>query len=141
MKQSIKKILVPVDGSKYAEKALENACELSKSSKASITIIYVVDKSNVLTYLDRREYLVLLRKFGEKVLEKSRNVALKHEIKSKQVLNVGKPANEIIKYSKKENIDLIVVGSRGFGKLAKLFLGSVSNRLANHAKCSVLIVK
>jgi nucleotide-binding universal stress UspA family protein len=141
MKPSIKKILVPVDGSPYAEKALNHACELSKSSNASIIIIYVIDKSNIITYLDRKEYLVLLRKFGERTLEKSRKIALKHEVKSKQVLKVGKPTNEIINYSKNENIDLIVVGSRGLGKIAKLLLGSVSNRLANHAKCSVLIVK
>ena len=141
MKQSIKKILVPVDGSPYAEKALNRACELSELSNASITIIHVIEKTNVITILDRKEYLTLLRKFGAKALEKSRKIALKHEINSKQVVKVGKPANEIINYSKNENIDLVVVGSRGLGNVARLFLGSVSNRLANHAKCSVLIVK
>ena len=141
MKQSVKKILVPIDGSPCAEKALNRACELSKLSNASITIIYVIESTNVITILDRKEYLTLLRKLGAKVLEKSRKIALKYEINSKQVLKIGKPANEIINYSKKEHIDLIVVGNRGLGSITKLFLGSVSNRLANHAKCSVLIVK
>ena len=101
----------------------------------------MIEKTNVITVLDRKDYAVLLTKFGEKVLEKFRKIALKHDINSKQVLKEGKPANEIINYSKKEHIDLIVVGSRGLGNISKLFLGSVSNRLANHAKCSVLIVK
>ena len=141
MKPLIKKILVPVDGSIYAEQALKQACLLSKNTNSSITTIYVVDKSNVVTFLDRKEYIGLLKNFGKKALEKSRKIALRYEIESKQVIKTGKPANEIINFAKNENIDLIVVGSRGLGKIAKLFLGSVSSRLANHAKCSVLIVK
>jgi nucleotide-binding universal stress UspA family protein len=50
------------------------------------------------------------------------------------------PADAILDVAEQVGADLIVVGSRGFGFTKRLFLGSVSTRLAHHAQCSVLIV-
>jgi len=60
---------------------------------------------------------------------------------SKIVLKEGNVANEIVKLAKKEQCNLIVVGSKGLGATARFFLGSVSNKLANNSPCSILIVK
>jgi nucleotide-binding universal stress UspA family protein len=57
------------------------------------------------------------------------------------VLKEGKVADQIVKYAKKGNFKLIVVGSKGLGAVSRLFLGSVSTKLAQHSPCSVLIVK
>ncbi len=54
---------------------------------------------------------------------------------------VGKPATELCKLASEEDIDLIVVGSRGLTGLQELALGSVSHRVAHHAPCPVLIVR
>jgi nucleotide-binding universal stress UspA family protein len=51
----------------------------------------------------------------------------------------GVPADEIIKAS--ENADLVVVGGRGAGGFARLSMGSVSNQVAHHARCPVVIVR
>ena len=53
----------------------------------------------------------------------------------------GNVANEIVKMAKKEQSNLIIVGSKGLGATARFFLGSVSNKLANNSPCSILIVK
>jgi len=54
---------------------------------------------------------------------------------------IGRAADKIIETAKTQNVDLIVIGSRGLGGIKEIFLGSVSDRVADEAKCPVLIVK
>jgi len=53
----------------------------------------------------------------------------------------GRPADEIVLLAKEEGFDIIVLGSRGLGNAEELFLGSVSDRVADKATCPVLIIK
>lgn len=53
----------------------------------------------------------------------------------------GDPAEEILTFAKSRQADLIVIGSRGFGKLKSLLLGSTSHKVTQHAECSCLTVK
>ncbi len=138
---SYPKILVCCDGSKYSERAITHACNLAKNDGSSLSLIYVVDRSVGLDLFDRREYLMILKNYGAKVLKKARWIASQKGVKAKTVLKEGKVANEIVKYAKKGNFRLIVVGSKGLGAVSRLFLGSVSTNLAQHSLCSVLIVK
>ena len=142
MKKSLyMKILVPVDGSDYSTKALIQACNIAKSSESKVYIIFVAEKSPTLNLLDRKEFVTMLRNYGKKVLQKAEKIAIKEGIASKQVLKEGNVVNEITKYAKNEKCNLIVIGNKGLGATARFFLGSVSNKLANSAPCSVLIVK
>ena len=134
-------ILVPLDGSKSSEKALLHACDMAKNYQASLTLLYVVEKSIPINLLDRKEYLKILRKFGDKVLINGKKITTDRGIDSKIVMKEGNVTNEIVKIAKKEQINLIIVGSKGLGKTARFFLGSVSNKLANNSPCSILIVK
>lgn len=135
------KILVPLDGSEFSNKALLHACEIAKSSDAQLILIYVIDKSIPLNLLDRKEYLGMIRHFGKNVLKKGHNTALQRGIDTKSVLKEGNVVNEIVKFAKNEKCNLIVVGNKGLGAIAKFFLGSVSNKLASNSPCSILIVK
>jgi len=135
------KILVPIDGSKYSEKALVHACDLAKKYKSSLSTVYVVDKSVNLDLFDRREYLKILRKYGKKSLEKASKVTASYGITSKQILKEGKVSDELIKLAKSGKYNLLVVGSRGLGSFQKFLLGSVSAKLANNSHCSIFIVK
>lgn len=135
------KILVPVDGSEFSNKALIHACELARMHKAILLLIYVVDKSVPLNFLDRKEYLTLLRNYGKKVLKKASKTTTKKGVNSKQILKEGNVVNEIVKFARTEKCNLIVVGSKGLGAVTRFFLGSVSTKLAANSPCSVLIVK
>jgi len=135
------KILVPLDGSKYSEKALLHACDMAKNYQASLTLIYVVEKSIPFNLLDRKEYLEILRKFGNKVLIKGKKTTTDNGVDSKIIMKEGNVANEVVKLAKKEKYNLIIVGSKGLGATTRFFLGSVSNKLANNSPCSILIVK
>ncbi len=138
---NFKKILVPIDGSKYSEKALGRACELVKMFDSKLVLIYVVEKSIPLNFLDRKEYLEILQKFGNKILENANSSLFKKGISAKIILKEGNIVNEIEKVVKKEKCDLMVVGNKGLGSVTRFLLGSVSNKLAQSSSCSVLIVK
>ena len=141
MTSGYKKILVPLDGSKYSEKALQRACDLVDAFDSKIILIYVVEKSAPINLLDRKEYLELLRKFGNKVLNNATSVLSKRGITGKKILKEGNIVNEIEKIVKSEKCDLIIVGNKGLGSVARFLLGSVSNKIAQTSSCSVLIVK
>lgn len=134
-------ILVPLDGSKYSEKALLHACNMAKNFQSRLILLYVVEKSIPVNLLDRKEYLRILREFGNKVLIKGKKTTAKQGVDSKIVMKEGNITNEIIKLAKKEQCNLIIVGSKGLGATMRLLLGSVSNKLANNSPCSILIVR
>ena len=141
MTNNFKKILVPLDGSKYSEKALQRACELVEVFNSKLILLYVVEKSTPVNLLDRKEYMELIRKFGNKTLEKANHSVSKKNISAKTLLKEGNIVSEIDKVVKNENCDLVIVGNKGLGAVGRFFLGSVSNKLAQHTPCSVLIVK
>ena len=138
---SYKKILVPVDGSKYSNRALARACNLAKKYDSRISLIYVIDNSRVILFVSRKDYLNELKNFGKKVLEKATRMTEKRKVKSKQVMKEGKPAQQILNFVKKEKHDLIVVGNKGLGSIDRFFMGSVSTKLVNNSQCPVLVVK
>jgi len=80
-------------------------------------------------------------KAGEALLERARNLLLKKGVESTPVLLRGDAATEIIDYTDKEGIDLIVAGSRGLSSFQGWLMGSVSRKLVHYSNCSVLIVK
>ena len=61
------------------------------------------------------------------------------DIEAKAVL--GDPGEEVVAFARERNADLIISGSRGFGKLKSLLLGSTSHKIAQLAECSCLTVK
>ncbi len=135
------KILVPLDGSKYSKKALERACKFTLSFDSKLVLMYVVEKSMPLNFLDRKEYLKILKNFGNKVLDESKSSVLKKGITARTMLKEGNIVDEIEKVAEKEQCDLIIVGNKGLGSVTRFLLGSVSNKLAQSSRCSVMIVK
>jgi nucleotide-binding universal stress UspA family protein len=74
--------------------------------------------------------------FREAEIHAQRNgISLNNEI------SVGSPGPEIIDYANDHKFDLVVMGARGFSKVKKLFLGSVSNYVLKLSKIPVMIVK
>lgn len=136
-----KKILVPLDGSKYSKKALQRACEMVHAFDSQIILLYVVEKSIPVNLLDRKEYLQLLRKYGKKILSDADEILSKNGISGKFLIKEGNIVNEIDKVIKEEKCNLVVVGNKGLGTVARFLLGSVSNKLSQSSSCSIMIVK
>jgi nucleotide-binding universal stress UspA family protein len=138
----ITSILVPIDGSDHAEKALDYALNMAEKYEAKVEILTVVDE--VKTSPDwAREYSEKLREQGEEVLEKTFSKAVKQKpnIKISKRIAEGYTSEEILKCAKKGHHDLIIMGSRGMGLIRSLVLGSVSSKVVNQTEIPILIVK
>ena len=140
----ISKILVPIDGSDNSFRALDQALFISKSTGAAITAMHVIE-SPPTVYVESQKLLNELldnyRKQSAKILDKCKEIGQRQDVRVDTVIAEGDAASNINGYAEKEAFDLIVIGSRGFGKLKQALLGSVSSKVIQHAKGSVLIVK
>ena len=138
----ITSILVPIDGSDPAEKALNYALNLAEIHDAKVEIMTVVDEVKMAPDW-AREYSEKLREQDEDVLTSTFSKAVKEKpnIKISKCLAEGYASEEILKCAEKGHHDLIVMGSRGMGLVRGLVLGSVSSRVVNQAEIPVLIVK
>ncbi len=135
------RILVPVDGSRYAENAIRHASDLAGKYGSSVTLIHVVAtrvyamaEVGVLISKD-------LEKEGMEILRKSQELASSLGISANTRLVSGVPAEEILRFAESEKFDLIVMGSRGLSEVKAFLLGSVSDKVSHHARCPVLIVR
>ena len=140
-----KRILVPTDASEYSRRALKTALELARSFQAEVILLHVsytpqaywgYTISYGITVTQEQ-----LEENGELALEAtlmgmdSTAVTLHKKVES------GHPVTVILEELKKENIDLIVMGSHGYGPISGSVLGSVSQRVLQRASCPVLIIK
>jgi nucleotide-binding universal stress UspA family protein len=150
------KILVPIDGSEPAYKALDAALGLAEKYGAELEILnvfsvyrYAAILSNQYE-LESNEYPIWATTYLDEVrghhgkilaeaLRKAKDAKPNLSISTKLV--EGSITDNILLEAEKGNFDIIVMGHRGLGGLSKLLLGSISDRVADHAKCSVLIVK
>jgi len=129
----ISKILVAVDGSKHAQKALKHAVQLALKNNAAVTLLNVAQ--TILPQI-RTE---TARSMGDRIVSEA--AAQVKELKVDKRVEIGNPAKTILDVAKKGNYNLIVVGRRGLNPATRFLLGSVSDKVSRHAQCSVLIVK
>lgn len=138
------KILVPVDGSVNSKRAFNLALYLSKNLKGEITVLHVADAPPTV-YLQSQKVLdELLEKYSkarENVFDEYKDLAEKESIKIKTKLVFGDAVKEIIKFSLKDESNVIVIGNRGRGHLKEMIIGSVSSAVIHDTKCPVLLVK
>ncbi len=139
-----KKILLAIDGSDNARRAAESAIGLFKLiDGASLIITYISPNPPSQTRLVKADFDVhsLLiedaKTISKNTLEMLKESGVDYELE----VAIGDPATEILKIREKVNAGLIIVGSRGLGSLSGVVLGSVSQKIAHHAHCPVMIVK
>lgn len=141
----LSKILVPVDGSENSFRALEQAIFLAtKIQEAQITVLYIIEDLPSLYIYSPKIIEKLHADYKSeytKILERCKEIAKKSGININTVLVEGDPASKIIGYSEMEKFDIIIMGSRGMGKFKEVIIGSVSNKVLHHAKCSVMLVR
>jgi nucleotide-binding universal stress UspA family protein len=140
-----KKILLPTDGSEYANKAAEHALWIAKASGAEIIALSVTDTSSLIG-LPLDDVIVrikeMLQEEATKSLENVAEVMQKDDKELKITLKTeeGSPADVVLKTIKEEEIDLVVVGTSGKHGLDRFLLGSVAENVVRSAICPVLVV-
>ncbi len=136
----IKHILVALYDSDTSKIGLDKAINIAKLSGAKITGVnaVVVHPTLVSTVTSYRDYLT---KEAEKMLDSAKESCEKQEIQFTSQVLQGSPASEIAEFAEKQNVDLIVIGSRGHSGIKGAILGSVAISLVNKSKVAVLVVK
>lgn len=127
------KILVPVDGSRSAEKALTYAVDLAKRMGAKITLLYVQESGL------SRVRPEIAKGVGNAILSQAAGKV--KDVEFDKRLESGSPGSAITQMADQESYDLIVMGDRGHSGIRRFLLGSVSNHVLHYTNRAVLIVK
>jgi nucleotide-binding universal stress UspA family protein len=141
------RILVALDGSAHAQRALSEAADLARLSSASLTVIAVVPDSSgwmlgspgYVPAVNLEELNAEVEREYEQMLDAAVS-ALTADASVEKVLAHGAAAREILKQVEAGKHDLVVMGSRGRGEVRSLLLGSVSHSVLQTSAVPVLVV-
>ncbi len=143
------KIMVALDGSKHANRALDIALDLGSQYQATLILFNVVRSYAVHpnfqhsgTKAAKKVYKKVGREVAEELLDAGIKRAREKGLDSvEKAIAEGNPSKAIVKFANSEGIDLIVMGTRGLTGLHELALGSVAHNVNSMAKCPVVTVK
>lgn len=137
------RILVAVDGSEPSLKAARMAADIALRFGAKLTLVHVVPKLLLppdvygLTIAEvEKEH----RAYADRLLERAVEAIEEPSIAVETSVLYGAPAEAIAEAGAAGDVGMIVIGSRGHGAVARMFLGSVSDRLVHISPKPVLVV-
>ena len=128
-----KKILVPLDGSNLAELALAYAEELAIAFNSNLVLFYVNEPKE-------DQYRKMHRLYMEEVAERVKE-HFKKRARVKTVVKSGEPAEEIIKYTEKNDVSVIIMASHGRSGLTGLVMGGVASKVLQTTKAPVMLIR
>ena len=141
------KILVPIDGSKFAEAALYTAIELLKAKEGELFLLTVVPSTAgfdlELSAGSQEKIRTEFEAQGAKVINRACDIAHGEGVKvtCKGENTAPSIPEAIVAFAEKEKVDLIVIGTKGLGPSSRFRMGSVASKVVRHAPCSVYVVK
>lgn len=137
-----KQILVCVDGSETGYRAMDFALGLAVKLECKVYFVNVVGAlTSERNYRIPADMIGSLERIGVEALRKCEENARKYGLQFETVQLSGDPADEILRYSKNTKSDCIVMGRKGMGRLEKMLLGSVSEKVLDLSESPVFIVK
>ena len=141
---AVKKILVPYDGSEQAQQAVKRAAHIARLQGATLMLLMVVDLNEEVAAFERVSmdgYVPAELKEGAyKEIAKIQR-EMPEDIHVNSMVELGSPAETIVETADDEGYDLVVMGSRGLGRLEGFLMGSVSQYVLQHVHCPVLVVR
>ncbi|GFN40405.1 MAG: universal stress protein [Marine Group I thaumarchaeote] len=141
IKDRIRRILVPLDGSKNSLRGFDKAIYLARQFGATITGIYVLPRTPEKEFRRIGSIEKDLLKLASSFMGAAKKRAAQNAIVFKEKVTFGDPGYMITKFAEHNKHNLIVIGARGMGSVKRIFLGSVSNYVLHKSKVPVLIVK
>ena len=150
----IRKILVAIDGSQHAWKALDLATDMARHYKSELTILHVVSYEPMpeeLRQFAAAEHIRLeeeearyhyTRRLGDELTREAAARARKAGVEQVDALTAeGRAADQILAVAVDRGVDAIVLGRRGLGDVTGLLMGSVSHKVSHLAECACITVK
>lgn len=130
----LERFLVCIDGSEHSIIALNYTTKLAKEMDSKIILLNVEERK----LYDMSPKTA--KEGGEMVISHALSTIGKPELDAEKKVEFGVASDVIVDVAEKENVDLIVMGSRGLGTVKRFLLGSVSDDVSQKARTSVLIV-
>ncbi len=140
-------ILCPTDFSEFSEQSVRYACELAEKYQAELHLLNVLQDYDAVapatgeTFAPFADWLPELRKQSQEQLDKLLGTEWSSKLLVHRITRVGAPIDEIVKYAKEHNIDLIVQSTHGRRGIKHMLLGSVAENIVRYAPCPVLTVR
>jgi nucleotide-binding universal stress UspA family protein len=139
-----KTIVVGTDGSEPAERAVREAIGIAARDGAQLHIVTAFHDAAM--FRERiassaKTAHINLREVGDSVAGRALRQAEEAGVKATTHAHEGDPAEAILDTAMEQNADLIVVGNRGLSGIQRFLLGSVSQKVSEHASCNVMIVR
>ncbi len=148
------KFLVAIDGSQASHKALQTAINLAKPAAAAISVVTILEPLRdyypelIMPTGDwvswqahpNPELEKAMVEKGRSLLQEAENTCKNADVACETSLEFGSPRDLICKLAGND-VDILVIGSRGLGSVERLMLGSVSDYIIHHAPCPVLVVR
>lgn len=143
------RVLVPVDGSIHSTAALKVAADFVKAKNAIVSVISVVPyisgmEDHEISPSRRERYAEDFEKRSDEAVKQACDVLAADNINAscaKTVMTSISVPDAIIDFAEKENIDLIIMGSRGLSASSRFKMGSVATQVVKYSPCSVYLVK
>lgn len=145
--QKIRHVLVAVDGSANADRAVKAAAQIAKNNDAELTVLHIIVIPPAVysgdVPFDIGKIESEARREAERIVSDASSLAEEKGIKPKKAIvqHMDSAVRGIAEYADENTMDLIVVGTRGLGGFKRLLLGSVASGVVHYAHCSVLIVR
>jgi nucleotide-binding universal stress UspA family protein len=139
----LKRILVAVDESDHAKKALGQALMLAEQMKhpVSLTIVHVNPSFSMNEPAHGVDLEERIAEEGKHIMEPVIEQMVGRGVAYETMLVAGDPVTEICRIAREQQVDLIAIGTGGKRLLAEIVVGSVSHGVLKHAECPVLTVK
>ncbi len=139
------KILLPVDGSENASKAVTDFIALldwykEKPELHLLNVQYPL-RGNVALFINQADIKQYHQEEGLKELQSTRALLDQADAAYQYHIVVGDPAEMIVRFASEKQFDQIVMGPRGAGGIQDLLLGSVTSKVMQLAKTPVLLIK
>ena len=141
IRNRIKNILVPLDGSKNSFRGLDNAISIARACQATITGIYIIPMYPRNLADTIIPYFLYPEKEAKRFMINAKTMAAQKGILFRSKITRGSPTCEIQELANSKKFDLLVIGAHGRGALKEAFLGSVSNAIVHKCKIPVMVVK
>jgi len=140
----IRKIVVAFDGSEQSRKAFDFTLELTKlcpDAAPEVIVISVAQPPEPIDIVEMDAVIDSATQHYEELFKELKDKAKERHIEIKTEVIVGHPADQIVRYAKEKNADMVVMGQKGKSKIENWLLGSISKRVSTYAPCTVTIVK
>jgi len=137
-----RKILLAVDGSDHSMIAADYAAGMAKAFGATVFLVHAYPHTSDLLGYEDFERLVARRKSaGQAILNKVRKRLEPKDVTILEDLLEGPEAEAILSAAETQQVDLVVMGTRGLGAIEGMVFGSVSRKVTHHAPCPVMLTR